>query len=139
MKRLFLIIVVTLMAIILFIACKKNNDTVTITTDRDVYIVTMSSARGFKLTPDFKSKKKYNKLEYHWITAEGEFINDFTKLGKDVKNQGETVLWGSYENDKVAVGTFDIKLEVIDSESQKILANTKLTIISDNGLYKIKK
>ena len=139
MKKLFFIIAVTLMAIILIIACKKNNDTVTISTDRNTYIVTMSSARGFKLTPNFKSKKKYAKLEYHWITDEGEFINDFTKLGKNVKNQGETVLWGAYENDKVAAGTFDIRLEVIDSESKKILANTKLTISSDKGLYKIKK
>jgi len=139
MKKLFFIIVVTLIIILLIAACKKSNDTVTITSDRNTYIVTMSSARGFKLTPNFKSEKKYTKLEFHWITDKGEFINDFTKSGKDVKNQGETVLWGAYENDKAAAGTFDIKLEVIDSESKKILANTKLTISSDNGLYKIKK
>lgn len=139
MKKFIFIMVVTLTAIILIAACKKNNDTVTITSDRSTYIVTMSSARGFKLTPNFKSEKKYAKLEFHWITDKGEFINDFAKLGKSVKNQGETVMWSAYENDKAAAGTFDIKLEVIDSESKNILANTKITISSDNGLYKIKK
>ena len=61
----------------------------------------MSSARGFKLTPVSKSNKKYLKLEYHWITDSGEFINDFSQLGKEVKNQGESVLWSCIENDKI--------------------------------------
>ena len=139
MKKLFFIIGVTLIAIILFVACKKTNDTVTITTDRNTYIVSMNSVEGIKLTPDFKSKKKYTKLEYHWISDKGEFINDFAKLSKDVKNQGETVLWGACENDKFATGTFDIKLEVINSETKKTLVNTKLTITSNNGCYLINK
>jgi hypothetical protein len=140
-KKLFLIIVVTLMTIILFVACKKTNDTVTITTDRNKYIVTMSSARGIKMTPDFKSNKKHAKLEYHWITSSGEFIKDFSQLGKEVKNQGETVLWSAIENDKVIdiTSAFDIQLEVIDSESKEILAKTKLTIKADSGVYEIKK
>ena len=104
----------------------------------------MSSVRGIKMTPNFQSNKKYTKLEYHWITSEGEFggefSSDFIHL-KDVNNQGETVLWSAVENNRVAdiKNPFDITLEVRDSESQEIIANTKLTITPDKGTYRIKK
>ena len=47
------------------------------------------------MTPNFQSNKKYTKLEYHWITSEGEFEGEFSSdfiHFKDVNNQGETVL-----------------------------------------------
>jgi len=147
MKKLFLILGFIL---ILLVGCNKTNDTatitndtvattndtVTITTDRNSYTPAMSSARGITMSPNFKSEKNYAKLEYHWITNYGEFIG----VGKEVKNQGEAVIWSAIENDKVVdiKDSFDIRLEVIDSESQKILANTKLTIIPNNGFYEIK-
>ena len=34
---------------------------------------------------------------------------------------------------------FDINLAVIDSDSNKVLASTKLTIAANNGSYKVKK
>ncbi|GAA0180877.1 hypothetical protein SH2C18_34960 [Clostridium sediminicola] len=141
MKKLFFILGFTLILLMLFVGCKKTNNTVSIITDRNTYTPVMSSARGIKMTPDFKSKKKYTKLEYHWITDYGEFISDFAHLGKEVKNQGETVLWSAIENDKVVdiKSPFNIQLEIIDSEKQEILANTKLTINPNKGFYEIKK
>ena len=71
------------------------------------------------------------------VTTEGEFIG----IGKEAKNQGEPVIWSAVENDKVAdvKESFDIKLEVIDSISKKVLATTKVTITPNNGLYDVKK
>ncbi|MBZ9686784.1 hypothetical protein G9F72_010650 [Clostridium estertheticum] len=130
------------MLIMMFVACKKINDTVTISTDKNSYTPMMSyGSGGIKMTPNFNSKKKYTKLEYHWITDEGEFISEFAHLGKEVKNQGETVLWSAIVNDKVVdiKSSFDIRLEVIDSASKEILANTKLTITPNKGFYEVKK
>jgi hypothetical protein len=141
MKKLFRILGFILIMLMLFSACGKTNDTVIIKTDRNLYTPAMSSARGIKMTPDFKSKKKYTKLEYHWITGEGEFLGDFADFGKEVKNQGQTVLWSAIGDDRVIEikNPFDVELEVIDTESQKVLASTKLTIHPNNGFYKIKK
>ena len=129
------------MMIMMFVACKKINDTVTISTDKNSYTPMMSyGIGGIKMTPVFNSKKAYTKLEYHWITDEGEFNSDFSHLGKEVKNQGETVLWSAIKNDKVVdiKSPFDIRLEVIDSASKKILANTKITIKPNKDFYEIK-
>jgi hypothetical protein len=133
-KRLFLIIGFVL---ILLVGCNNAGDKFTITTDRNSYTPSMSSAQGIKMTPNFKTKKSFEDLIYHWETTEGEFID----IGKEVKNQGGSVVWSAVENDKVADinKSFDIKLEVIDSESKKTVAATKLTIMTDNGFYKIKK
>ena len=126
----------------LLVVYKKTNAIVTITTGRNSYSPMMSyGSGGIKMTPNFKSKKKYTKLEYHWITDEGEFISDFTHLGKEVKNQGETVLWSAIENDEVVdiKSPFDIRLEVIDSEGREILVNTKVTINPNKDFYEMKK
>lgn len=134
MKRFFLILGFILM---LLVGCTKTIDTVTINTDINSYTPAMSSVQGITMTPNFKSEKSFSKLIYHWTTTEGEFIG----AGNEVNNQGEAVIWSAIENDKVTEIKipFDIRLEVIDSESQKILANTKLTIIPNNGFYEIKK
>lgn len=132
MKRLFLIIGVILM---LLTGCSSNSDKVTITTDLDSYTPSMSSARGLTITAKFQTKKNNKNLVYHWETNEGEFID----LGKKVENQGESVVWCAIENDKVAdiKTAFDIKLEVIDGESKKVLAAASLTITPNNGMYKV--
>lgn len=136
MKKLFLALLAGF-TLILFVGCNRTSDTVTITTDRDSYSPLMSSAQGITMTPNFKTEKKYTKPVYHWIANTGEFIGS----GKEVRNQGEAVLWSAISNDKVieTKEPFDIRLEVIDDTSQKILASTKLTITPDNGFYKIKK
>ena len=134
MKRLFLIMGFILM---LLISCSNTNAKVTISADRDAYSPLMSSARGITLTAKFESKKNYEKLVYHWITDQGEFID----FGKEVENQGEAIVWSAIENDKVAdiKKTVDIKLEIIDGKSKKVLAATGLTITPNNGLYKVTK
>lgn len=133
MKKLFLILGFTLM---LLAGCNKTNAAVAITTDRNIYTPAMSSAQGITMTPNFKSNKSYTELEYHWIADEGEFIG----AGKEVKNHGEAVLWSAIEKNKVVEikKSFKIKLVVLDSKSKKELANTSLTIIPDNGFYKVK-
>lgn len=146
MKRLFLIIGLLL---ILLAGCSDSNDKVTITVDLGAYTPAMSSVRGISMTPNFETKKNYEHIVFHWESSEGEFIGydwDFSegegiRNRKEVKNQGETVLWSAIENDKVVniMEDFDINLEVIDSESNKVLASTKLTITADNGFYKVKK
>lgn len=141
MKKLLFILGATLTLTILFVACKTPNDTVTITTNRNIYNPAMSYARGVEMTPDFNSKKKYTKLEYRWITNEGQFINDYYHLGKEVKNTGEPVVWSSTENDKVIhiKNSFSIRLEVVDPKSQKILANTELIVKHNKDFYEIQK
>jgi len=116
---------------------KANNDKAAIIPDRNVYSPFMSSARGITMMPSFKTQNKYKNLIYHWITGEGEFIDK----GKEVKNQGEAVLWSSITDNKAAdlKNPFDIRLEIIDGSNQKILASTKLTLKFDNGLYKVQK
>ena len=134
MKRLFLIMGFVL---ILLVGCNNASDKVTITTDRNSYTPSMSSAQGIKMTPSFEAKKSYENIIYHWETAEGEFIG----IGKEVKNQGEPVIWSAVENDKVVdvKKPFDIKLEVISSDGKKVLATTKVTITPNNGFYEVKK
>lgn len=136
MRKLFLTLIAGLI-IILSVGCNKSIDAVTITTDRNSYTPAMSSTQGITMTPNFKTQRKYANLIYHWTTSKGEFI----ELGKDVKNQGEAVMWSAIENNTVAEikNSFDIKLEVIDGETQRILASTKLTIIPNNGFYEVKK
>jgi hypothetical protein len=133
MKKLFLIMGFVL---ILLVGCNKASERVTITTDRTSYTPSMSSAQGIKMTPNFETKKSYEDLIYHWETAEGEFIG----IGKEAENQGEPVLWSAVENDKVVdiKKSFDIELEVIDSDSKKVLATTKVTITPNDGFYKVK-
>jgi len=124
-----------------YVQMRKTKDTVTITTDRNTYSSAMSSARGIKMSPNFSSMKKHIELEYRWTTDRGEFISDFVCLGKTVNNKGETVLWSAIEEDRVAdiKSPFEIRLEVIDSKSQEILADTELTIYPNKGFYEIKK
>ena len=130
MKRLSIIMGFVL---ILLVGCNNASDKVTITTDRNSYSPLMSSAEGIKMTPNFETKKSNEELTYHWETAEGEFIG----IGKEAQNQGDPVVWSAVENDKVAdiKNSFDIKLEVIGSESKKVLASTKVTITPNNGFY----
>lgn len=125
-----------ILILILITGC-STNDTVTITADRNSYTPLMSSAQGITFTPNFETKTNYKNLTYHWETSEGEFIG----MGKEVNNHGEAVVWSAVENDSIAEikNDFDIKLEVIESESQSVLASTKITITTnEKGFYSIK-
>ena len=135
MKKLLLILIVVFI-IILLAGCNKSENAVTITTDRNSYTPVMSSAQGITMTPNFKTQNKYTNLIYHWTTSNGEFIG----LGKDVKNQGEAVIWSAIENNTVIdiKSSFNIKLEVIEGGNQKILASTELTITPNKGFYEVR-
>jgi len=99
----------------------------------------LSSARGVKMTPNFQSNKTYPNLEYHWSTEEGEFSSEFASHGKNIINQGESVLWSAVEDGKIEdiKKTFTVSLSVIDVHSQKMLCNTMLTITPNKGVYKV--
>lgn len=140
-KALSLLRPILLLTVLVFILLSAAGcgakDTVTITAEPDSYSPLMSSVRGITLTPDFETEKNYEELIYHWEAGKGGFIGQ----GKEVKNQGDAVVWGAVEGDQVAEITedFDIKLEVIDGESEKILAAATITITTpDPGFYSIK-
>lgn len=135
MKKLLLILIAVFI-IILLAGCNKSENAVTITTDRNSYTPVMSSAQGITMTPNFKTQNKYTNLIYHWTTSNGEFIG----LGKDVKNQGEAVIWSAIENNTVIdiKSSFNIKLEVIEGGNQKILASTELTITPNKDFYEVR-
>lgn len=122
----------------------NTDNAVTVTTDSNYYTPAMSSKRGLKLIPHFKSDKNYTDLEYHWTTEKGEFIDEgkgeFADLGKEARNSGESTIWSAIENDKIIniQNTFYIKLDVIDKDSNTILASTKVTIFIEDGFYKMK-
>lgn len=135
-----LILCLFLIAILfIFVGCEKANNTVGIITDRNLYMSEMSIAKGINMTPYFQSNKTYSNLEYHWSTEEGEFSSDIASYGKEVKNQGESVLWSAFEDGKVKdiKKTFTISLTVNDGNSQKMLCKTMLTITPNKGVYKV--
>lgn len=115
----------------------NDGDTVTIAADPNSYTPLMSSVQGIKLTPVFETEANYEDLVYHWVTPEGEFVG----IGKEVNNQGEAVVWSAVAEDEVAEikNEFDITLEVINRESQEVLASAKITITtSGDGFYCVK-
>jgi hypothetical protein len=133
MKGLFSAVIIVL---ILIAGCGAKNN-VTITAEPKSYTPLMSSVQGITLTPDFETKTNYKNLVYHWETKEGEFIG----MGKEANNQGEAVVWSAVDNDKIAEikKDFDIKLEIIESGSKKVLATAKITITADDaGFYSVK-
>ena len=136
-KKIRILIVIFLCLLILLNGCNELA-TVTIITDRTVYISSMSSARGIKLTPEFNAREKYAELEYHWQAEAGEFLG-ISYIGKETTNQGETVLWSAVQRDKsVEINkAFEIKLEVINKTNSEVLASTKITINGNKGIYEV--
>jgi hypothetical protein len=131
-----LVLTAFLFALLLTTGCGAK-DTVAITADPDTYSPLMSSVQGITLTPDFETKKDYEELVYRWETEEGGFVGQ----GKEVTNQGETVVWSAVEGDQLTEieDDFDIKLEVVEGESGKVLATAEITITTtDPGFYSIK-
>lgn len=135
MKKLLTVILG--LVLIVLSGCDKTQDTVKIATDIKKYTPLMSSARGITMTPVFESENSYKKLEYHWVTEKGEFIG----IGKEVKNQGEAVIWSAIEEDKVVdiKNPFKVKLEIIDSDSEDVLADTSIEIYYEDFFYQVKR
>ena len=131
-KRLVLIGLI----LILLAGCGGTNDQVTITAEPDAYTPTMSSVQGITLTPEFKGESSDNEVVYSWKTIAGEFIGG----DREIQNQGEGVIWSAIENDEVAEITKDVEinLEVIDDETDNVLASSKVTITLKDEFYKIK-
>ncbi len=131
-KRLVLIGLI----LILLAGCGGTNDQVTITAEPDAYTPTMSSVQGITLTPEFKGESSDNEVVYSWKTSAGEFIGG----DREIQNQGEGVIWSAIENDEVAEITKDVEinLEVIDDETDNVLASSKVTITLKDEFYKIK-
>lgn len=138
MKRKVLLCGFILVTLMFLGACKLNNNTITtitITTDVDSYSPNMSSAQGIEMTPHFKLEKEHKNLEYHWTTEEGSFIKIPNVSVTEVKNQGEPVKWSAIRDNEIIKVThsFKIHLEVIDTESKKVLGNRSFTILLIKG------
>ena len=114
-------------------SCSQSNDglpeAVSIQTDRDNYIPTMSSTVGIGLIPVATN------VQFHWHTNYGYFIAwdtpDFevNLLGIEVINNGEKIYW-SYDPNKMGVEkpSVVISLQIEDKQTQKVLAETNLKI-----------
>lgn len=134
MKRIFF--AACLIILLLLTGCGQG-DVVTITAEPDSYSPSMSSVRGITMTPNFITDNSYENIVYHWKTSVGEFIG----VGKEAINQGEPVTWSAVEDGK-EVGIDEpitINLAVIDSDNEVILTFNSLTIIPENGYFKVGK
>jgi hypothetical protein len=141
MKKVVCIIITLLVILAVLVGWKLNNSTVSITTDRNSYSPAMSSTRGINLKPNLKSKKVYKNLEYHWTTEEGSFLIGSNNDVKEVRNQGQPVLWSAIQSDTVVniKSSFKVHLEVIDADNKKVIAKNNLVIVPNNSFYEIKK
>lgn len=103
------------------------------------YSPLMSSAIGIKLKPNFSLEKDYKNLKYHWVTQEGSF---FVKPeANDVLNQGGPIIWQAIKDGKITdiKHSFNVTLEAIDMDSNKVVAKTSITINANDIGYKVKK
>ncbi|MFC1864288.1 hypothetical protein ACFLYG_00455 [Chloroflexota bacterium] len=124
-------------------------EVVTIQTDRNNYIPTMSSTVGIGLIPVYKIEIPSYKigipsykigipsetLQYHWRTNYGYFVAwdtpDFEvdMLGPEVFNTGEKIYW-SYDPNKMGVDkpSVVISLQIEDRQTQNVIAETNIKI-----------
>jgi hypothetical protein len=108
---------------------------VTIQTDRDVYILLMSSTVGIGLIPVYESGRPPEALQLHWCTDYGHFVAwdapDFrvNLLGSEVINDGQKIYW-SYDPGEMGVEkpTVEISLQAKDARSGEVLAEARLKI-----------
>lgn len=119
-------------ALLLFTGCNS----LSITTDKKTCYPLLSSAQGITMTPHFRPDKKNEIVTYHWTAEAGEFNSS----GNEVSNQGTAVIWYPISDDQLIETDkpFDIRLEVLDTDSQALLASAKLTITPGNGMYTVK-
>ena len=121
------------------VSCAQPNDglpeAVTIQTDRDNYILTMSSTVGIGLIPVYTIEIPSETAQFHWRTNYGYFIAwdtpDFevNLLGTEVINNGEKIYW-SYDPSEMGVEkpSVVISLQIEDKQTQQVLAETNLKI-----------
>ncbi|MFC1913419.1 hypothetical protein ACFLX7_04435 [Chloroflexota bacterium] len=121
------------------VSCTQSIDglpeAVTIQTDRDNYILTMSSTVGIGLIPVCTIEIPSETVQFHWRTNYGHFIAWDTQdlevnlLGPVVINNGEKIYW-SYNPSEVGVEkpSVVISLQIEDEKTQQVLAETKLKI-----------
>lgn len=140
MKKVVCIVIILLGILTVLVGWKLGNSSVSIITDRNIYSPLMSSTRGINMKADLKCEKKYKNLEYHWTAEEGSFLIGHDKNVKEVRNQGELVLWSAIQDDKVVNinSSFKVNLEVIDTQSKKVIAKSNLVIVPIKDSYQIK-
>ncbi|MFC1993379.1 hypothetical protein ACFLV3_06205 [Chloroflexota bacterium] len=110
-------------------------EVVTIQTDRDNYIPTMSSTVGIGLIPVYTIKIPPETVQFHWRTNYGYFIAwdipDFevNLLGTEVINNREKIYW-SYDPSEMGLEkpSVVISLQIEDEQTQKVWVETNLKI-----------
>jgi hypothetical protein len=108
---------------------------VTIQTDRDRYIPTMSSTVGILLTPAYTRVDAPDTVRYHWCTNYGYFIvwspPDFRAnvLRTEAFSDEKGVYW-SYDPGQMGIRkpSVIVSLQIEDSQNNKVLAETSLQI-----------
>lgn len=117
----------------------RNNKAGLIDAHDSAYSPLMSSSIGIALKANFSLEKDYKNLKYHWVTEEGSFFVE--PEAKDVLNNGGPIVWQAIKDHKVAdiKNSFNIVLEAIDMDSNKVVAKTSITINANDGFYKVQK
>ncbi|MFC2035387.1 hypothetical protein ACFLUJ_04590 [Chloroflexota bacterium] len=121
------------------VSCTQPNngltEAVTIETDRNSYIATISSTVGIGLIPAQIIGKSSETVKFHWHTNYGYFIAwdppDFkvNLLGTEVINNGENIYW-SYDPSEMGIEkpSVTITLQIEDGQTEQVLGETNLKI-----------
>ena len=121
------------------VSCAQDDDlrpeAITIQTDRNNYVPTMSSTVGIGLTSEHTIEIPSKTLQYHWRTSYGYFVAwdtpDFEVIiiGPEVINTGEKLFW-SYDPNKMGVDkpSVLISLQMEDTRTQKVIAETNIKV-----------
>ena len=95
---------------------------------------------GIPLTPEYNGRKG---IEYQWNTEQGQFITWDNSIvsgqEKEITNDGSKIYWTVDFEEKEEINPFEISLKVIDTETGKTIAKTKIQIQKDSdGFYIVK-
>ncbi len=106
------------------------------------YTPTMSSVIGIPLTAKFTSGKTPRNVTYHWISEYGRFLSwngKVIELGTDIMTQANKVYWSVDFKDEREDSSFEIRLQVEDLKTSKIIAQAELRMGRDEeGFFRVK-
>lgn len=106
------------------------------------YSPAQSSTIGIPLTAQFTAAKIRKNIAYHWITEYGRFLSwdgKVTELGREVRTEADKVYWSVDFNAQREAPDFNIRLQVEDLKTGRILARAELELEkNEEGLYVVK-
>lgn len=103
------------------------------------YSPAVSSTIGIPLTVKFIDDQAPKKIAYHWSTDYGRFLiwdGQAAELGPEARTQADTVYWSVDFKEEFEGPSFEIRLQVEDLKTGKIIAQAKLGLRRDGeGFY----